>query len=136
MRYRRPHIMKTYVQQVPDEVIESITSATDPEAIVHAIPSTKKEKKEKKKKALWEMETRFLKAFLESEESAAYNKKKKSGEGYNLFDAEPDFENCNGWSLTVNRKQAAHILKDTNVGLFMVNLTKVSVPGYATTILL
>lgn len=118
-------------------MIESITSATDGEAIVHAISTKiekkdkkeKEEKKEKKKKSsiiMWEMEARFLKAFLGGKEDESYNKKKKS-ELYNLFDEEPDFENCNGWSLTVNPKRAADVLRGTNVGLFMVNLTKVSV---------
>ncbi|GMN29645.1 hypothetical protein TIFTF001_002517 [Ficus carica] len=124
--------------KVPDEVIESITSATDGEAIVHAISTKiekkdkkeKKEKKEKKKKSsiiMWEMEARFLKAFLGGKEES-YNKKKKS-ELYNLFDEEPDFENCNGWSLTVNPKRAVDVLHGTNVGLFMVNLTKGSMMG-------
>ena len=113
-------------------MIESITRATDTEAIVHAI-ATKKENKEKekkkKKKGSWEIETRLLKAFLgfEGQEENAVNKKKGAkGEVYNVFDEKPDFENCNGWSLTVNPKKVEHALGETNIGIFMVNLTKVS----------
>ena len=109
--------------KAPDEVIESITSAKETEAIVHAIST----KKERKKKSLWEMEARFLKGFLGGKEGTGYNKKKQT-RAYNILDADPDIENCNGRSITVTRKRAGHLLKGTNIGLFMVNLTKVSVP--------
>ncbi|PON67717.1 Bicupin, oxalate decarboxylase/oxidase [Parasponia andersonii] len=115
--------------KAPDEVIESITSATQTQAIVHAI-STKKEKQKKgeeKKKGLWEMEARFLKSFLGSR-SIAYNKKKQA-RAFNILEADPDFENCNGWSLTVTAKKAADLLRGTNIGLYMVNLTKGSMMG-------
>ncbi|POO02577.1 Bicupin, oxalate decarboxylase/oxidase [Trema orientale] len=115
--------------KAPDEVIESITSATETQAIVHAI-STKKEKKKKgeeKKKGLWEMEARFLKSFLGSR-SIAYNKKKQT-KAFNILEADPDFENCNGWSLTVTAKKAADLLRGTDIGLFLVNLTKGSMMG-------
>ncbi|XP_062076124.1 vicilin-like seed storage protein At2g18540 [Humulus lupulus] len=108
------------------EVIESITSATDIQPIVHAIST----KKEGKKKGLWEMEARFLKAFLGGrEEMISLNKKKQTTNAFNIIEAEPDFENCNGRSLTVTRKRAGNLLKGTNIGLFMVNLTKGSMMG-------
>lgn len=52
-------------------------------------------------------------------------KKKQKTRTYNVFDTKPDFENCNGWSLTVTRRQW-ELLEGTNIGLFMVNLTTVS----------
>lgn len=55
----------------------------------------------------------------------AFNKKKKKTRAFNILDADPDFENCNGRSLTVTKRNF-HLLKGSNMGLFMVNLTKVS----------
>ncbi|KAJ4971036.1 hypothetical protein NE237_004135 [Protea cynaroides] len=50
-------------------------------------------------------------------------KKKKANRTFNLFTPKPDFENCNGWSLEVDTKDLL-ALKGSNVGDFMVNLTK------------
>ncbi|XP_060970892.1 vicilin-like seed storage protein At2g18540 isoform X2 [Cannabis sativa] len=117
--------------QASEELIESITSATEIQPIVHAIST----EKERKKKGLWEIEARFLKAFIGGKEETmmiSMNKKKKKQQetkAFNILEAKPDFENCNGRSLTVTRKKAGHLLKGTNIGLFMVNLTKGSMMG-------
>ncbi|KAM1091010.1 hypothetical protein PS2_018182 [Malus domestica] len=105
--------------KVSEEVIESIVNGTDQSAIVHAIPT--------KKETFWDLEARFLKTFLLGNDGIAFNSKKKTTT-YNIFDEEPDFENCNGWSLTVNKK-TSNLLKGSNIGLFMVNLTKGSMMG-------
>lgn len=87
--------------------------------MVHALP--------RKKKSLWAWEARFLKAFVDDRDALeleAMNGKKKKAKTYNILDADPDFKNCNGWSLTVDRKDL-RLLKDSNIGIFMVNLTKV-----------
>lgn len=100
-------------------MVEEIVSATRPPPIVHAPASETRTK-------YWEWEARFLKTYLSSTgylaEGPRSNKKMKT---FNLFKADRDFENCNGWSLTVTRKDM-HALKHSNVGVFMVNLTKVS----------
>lgn len=120
-------------------MIESITSATETEDLVHAIPEKKdkdekkkkkkdRDEKEKKKKNSWETEDRYLRVFPEGgEENVASfdNKKKAKGKGLNLFEEAHDFENCNGWSLTASPKKSEEVLGETDIGVFMVNLTKV-----------
>ncbi|XP_030529638.1 vicilin-like seed storage protein At2g18540 [Rhodamnia argentea] len=111
--------------KVPEEVVKEIISATRPPPIVHAGDATVSERRTK----YWEWEARFLKTYLSSTgyltQGPGSNKKRKT---FNLFDADRDFENCNGWSLTVTRKDL-HVLKHSNVGVFMVNLTKGSMMG-------
>ncbi|CAL2273798.1 unnamed protein product [Prunus armeniaca] len=106
--------------KVSDEVIESIINGTDQSGIVHAVPT--------KKETFWDLEARFLKTFLTGKDGSAFNKNKKKTKTYNIFDEDPDFKNCNGWSLTVNKKNS-QLLKGSNIGLFMVNLTKGSMMG-------
>ncbi|GAV69512.1 Cupin_1 domain-containing protein [Cephalotus follicularis] len=107
--------------KVPEDVIEEIVNATKPPAIVHAMPKTKT--------TFWEMETRFLKAFLGSGGGSLHsmNNKKKT-RAYNILNADPDFKNPNGWSVTVTKKDF-HLLKGSDIGVFMVNLTKGSMMG-------
>ncbi|KAL6222443.1 hypothetical protein ACLB2K_005835 [Fragaria x ananassa] len=115
--------------QVSEEVIQSITNSTDHSAIVHAVPPTKKE-------TFWDLEGRFLKTFIgASYDGTALNKKKDKkhkkkdkSKTYNIFYADPDFRNCNGWSTTVNERNSP-LLTRSNIGLFMVNLTKGSMMG-------
>ena len=107
-------------------MIESITNSTDHSAIVHAVPT--------KKEAFWDLDARFLKTFIgTSYDRIALNKKKHKkkdkSKTFNIFDEEPDFKNCNGWSTTVNERTSS-LLTGSNIGLFMVNLTKVSAPRY------
>ncbi|KAM1047916.1 hypothetical protein ACFX2J_026908 [Malus domestica] len=107
--------------KVSEELIESIVNGTDQSAFVHAIPT--------KKETFWDLEARFLKTFLLGNDGIAFNsKKKEETTAYNIFDEDPDFKNCNGWSLTVNKK-SSHLLKGSNIGFFMVNLTKGSMMG-------
>ncbi|KAH9663260.1 Vicilin-like seed storage protein [Citrus sinensis] len=109
--------------KVSEDVIEELFNATRPRPIVHALP--------KKKKSLWAWEARFLKAFVgdrDALELEAMNGKKKKAKTYNILDADPDFKNCNGWSSTVDRKDL-RLLKNSNIGIFMVNLTKGSMMG-------
>ncbi|XP_041008700.1 vicilin-like seed storage protein At2g18540 isoform X2 [Juglans microcarpa x Juglans regia] len=105
--------------KVPEDVIEDITQGTPAPGIVHAVQT--------KEENFWELEARFLKVFLGGKGGLTFNKKKKT-RAYNILDADPDFENCNGWSLTVTRRNA-NLLKGSNIGLFMVNLTKGSMMG-------
>jgi hypothetical protein len=98
--------------KVPEDLIKEITKGTPPPAIVHWVPT--------KETNFWEMEARFLKSFLVADMAIKDNKKI-----FNILEADPDFKNSNGWSLTVTKKKL-HSLKGSNIGLFMVNLTKVS----------
>ncbi|KAF8014249.1 hypothetical protein BT93_H0170 [Corymbia citriodora subsp. variegata] len=114
--------------KAPEEVIKEIISATRPPPIVHATASERRTKYWEWE-AHWEWEARFLKTYLSSTgylaEGSSSNKKTKA---FNLFDTDRDFENCNGWSLTVTGKDV-HALKHSNIGVFMVNLTKGSMMG-------
>lgn len=106
-------------------MIESITNSTEQSAIVHALPT--------KKETFWDLEARFLKTFIGANyDGMALNKKHKKKpktKTYNIFHEDPDFKNCNGWSLTVNERNWP-LLTGSNIGLFMVNLTKVGVHQY------
>lgn len=55
--------------------------------------------------------------------AAEVNKKKRKP--FNLYKADRDFENRNGWSVAVTSKKV-HFLDHSNIGVFMVNLTRVS----------
>ncbi|KAL3725835.1 hypothetical protein ACJRO7_030811 [Eucalyptus globulus] len=110
--------------KVPKEVVEEVISATRPPPIVHAAASEKRTK-------YWDWEARFLKTYLSSTghlvEGSSSNKKTKT-KTFNVFHTDHDFENCNGWSLMVTGKDM-HALKHSNIGVFMVNLTKGSMMG-------
>lgn len=106
--------------KAPEDVIQEIMTATKPPAIIHAV--------QKEKKIFYEWQARLLKAFLGSNrdgfDSINGKKKKKKTKAYNVLEADPDFENCNGWSVTVGKHDLS-LLEDSNFGVFMVNLTKV-----------
>ncbi|XP_022950793.1 vicilin-like seed storage protein At2g18540 [Cucurbita moschata] len=114
---------------VPEEVIEEIMDAKRPPLIVHAATTLSKKPTSSLSMSL-ELEARFLKSFIGGGGSGMdFNKKKKKKKGlYNVFEADPDFENCNGWSLTVTKK-VSHQLKGSNIGFFVVNLTAGSMMG-------
>ncbi|KAL9341042.1 hypothetical protein Peur_067261 [Populus x canadensis] len=102
--------------KVPEEVLEELTSATKPPAVVHAVTKDQKS-------VYWELEDRMLDFLIGNK-----HKKTKETKTFNILDAKPDFENCNGWSLTVD-KHSLKSLSDSNIGIFMVNLTKGSMMG-------
>ncbi|KAE8695343.1 zinc finger protein JACKDAW-like isoform X1 [Hibiscus syriacus] len=101
--------------KVPEDVIEELMRASKPPAIIH-VHAVQKEK------IFGDWQARLLKAFLGSNRGGFVGKHKKK-KPYNVLEADPDFENCNGWSVTVDKKDM-HLLKHSNVGIFMVNLTK------------
>ncbi|GFY94013.1 RmlC-like cupins superfamily protein [Actinidia rufa] len=107
---------------VPEEVIEEITSGPTTPAIVHAEP--------KKGRTFWEFETQFMKGLLGSKGYSMFDleNKKRKIKTFNILKADKDFENCNGWSLTVTKKNLP-ALRGSNIGLLMVNLTKGSMMG-------
>ncbi|CAH9067284.1 unnamed protein product [Cuscuta europaea] len=106
---------------VPLEAIEEITGAADPGAIVHGLTKAKK---------TVEMEFDFIKALLSGSGyiSLYHAQNKKKTQQFNVFSNDPDFENCNGWSTVVSKKQLS-ALKGIDISLFMVNLTKGSMMG-------
>ncbi|KAK9009111.1 hypothetical protein V6N11_080580 [Hibiscus sabdariffa] len=80
-----------------------------------------------KEKMFGTWQDQLLKTFLGSNRGGFFRaingKHKKKTKAYNVFEEDPDFENCNGWSVTVDRKDL-HLLKHSNIGVFIVNLTK------------
>ncbi|KAK6924325.1 Cupin 1 [Dillenia turbinata] len=107
--------------QVSEGVIEGLTSRVKPPAIVHGVPKTMR--------SFWEWEEHFMNLFTKGGQGMYHleNKKKKIST-FNIQDADKDVENCNGWSLTVTRKNL-HALKGSEIGVFMVNLTKGAMMG-------
>lgn len=104
--------------KVPEEVIEEITSGNKPQAIVHAPPA------KGKGKTFWQFEAQFMKALLGSKSNSMFNIYNKKTKTFNILKADPDFQNCNGWSLMVTKKKLP-ALRGSNIGLLMVKLTKV-----------
>ncbi|KAK8710360.1 hypothetical protein V6N13_145687 [Hibiscus sabdariffa] len=104
--------------KVPEDVIEEMLGASKAPAIIHAVDNPK---------MFGELQARVLKAFLGSNRGGFFGsingRNKKKMKAYNVLEADPDFENCNGWSVTVDKKDL-HFLKHSNIGIFMVNLTK------------
>ncbi|CAN1121821.1 Vicilin-like seed storage protein At2g18540 [Linum perenne] len=112
---------------VSEDMIEEITSGPKPKGIVHAAASAESEDK-KKKRIFYELENRFLKVLAGGEGMSSFNGKNKKSKTFNILESKPDFENCNGWSLTVD-KGNYKTLKGSHVGVFMVNLTKGAMMG-------
>ncbi|KAK4711897.1 hypothetical protein R3W88_006410 [Solanum pinnatisectum] len=112
---------------IQEDVIEEVLGGTEVPAIVHGVPKSTK----KKKNNLWEMEAQFMKTVLRRGSYSFFDNqknKKKSSKLFNVFQEKPDFENCNGWSTVINRKKLP-ALKGSQIGIYVVNLTKGSMMG-------
>ncbi|PHU26992.1 hypothetical protein BC332_05324 [Capsicum chinense] len=110
---------------VPEDVIEDVLAGTEVPAIVHGVP------KSTKKKNLWEMEAQYMKTIVGRGSYSIFDNqmnKKKKVKLFNVFEEKPDFENCNGWSTVINRKKMP-ALKGSQIGIYVVNLTKGSMMG-------
>ncbi|KAK7406656.1 hypothetical protein VNO78_08285 [Psophocarpus tetragonolobus] len=101
--------------KVPDDLIKVITNKRNTPAIVHAVSE--------KRNIVQGLEAIILESF--SGVVASNSKKVKT---YNIFSHDPDFRNRYGWSIEVTKKQLKS-LKRTNIGFFMVNLTRGSILG-------
>lgn len=76
-----------------------------------------KKKKDKKKKD---------KKKKKKDKKKKEKKEKEEKETYNIFKADHDVENPNGWSVTTNNEQLNHVMQNSEFSVFMVNLTEVS----------
>lgn len=103
------------LQQVPEEVIASIKNTSMSPPIVHSPSANETAESD------W---TEGILRVLTGGDLYGVNGKKKT-KTYNILERKPDFQNCNGWSKTVNRKDLS-ALKGSDIGVFMVNLTQVS----------
>lgn len=105
--------------KVPEEVIEELKNGATQPLIVHGVLP-------KSTKTFWEVEAQFIKGLMGSRKYIMFdhsNKKQKT-KLFNILTGNRDVENCNGWSTTVTRKNLK-ALKSSDMGIFMVNLTKV-----------
>ncbi|KAI3901909.1 hypothetical protein MKW98_027206 [Papaver atlanticum] len=117
---------------VPEEVLDEITKASKPPAIVHSTTTTKDKHSEDepdwRSGIIESLVKRGSSSSSSSGDDYSNGKKKKKTETVNLFKRKPDFSNCNGWSIALTNKDAS-ALKDSDMGIFMVNLTKGSMMG-------
>ncbi|XP_076926964.1 uncharacterized protein LOC143590339 [Bidens hawaiensis] len=105
---------------VNEVVLQELRSGGRQQMIVHGV-STANE--------MFEMHYRSMRAFLGIMGNGLIElNKNKKGKAFNILEAKHDFENCNGWSLVVTSKQM-DALKDSDFGIFLVNLTKGSMMG-------
>ncbi|KAF3787840.1 Vicilin-like seed storage protein [Nymphaea thermarum] len=112
--------------RVSDEVMEALAGGRRPPAIV---PMEKKDEDERKDGLNWV--NRMVESLAENGLlglGGHHHKKDKKHKPFNIFKKKPDFSNFYGWSLAIDHKEF-HALKDSNIGLFMVNLTKGSMMG-------
>ncbi|XP_057969521.1 vicilin-like seed storage protein At2g18540 [Malania oleifera] len=101
-----------------EEVIEELMKTAKVPAIVHAV--------RRQKTTFWEAEALLSKVLLEAKGYNMFEANKKRT--FNILKEEPDFKNCYGWSSIVTEKKL-HVLKGSNIGVLMVNLTKGSMMG-------
>ncbi|KAK1415559.1 hypothetical protein QVD17_31342 [Tagetes erecta] len=105
---------------VDEEVIQGLKSGGRQPMIVHGVS---------KAEQVFEVHYRTMRAFFGFMENGMIElNKNKKDKAYNMLEAKHDFENCNGWSLIVTRKQM-DALKDSDFGIFMVNLTRGAMMG-------
>ncbi|KAF9620272.1 hypothetical protein IFM89_011007 [Coptis chinensis] len=111
--------LNTENPHVPEDVIDSMIRKSKPPPIVHS-PSTNKTGHSEWTDRIFEV--------LTGGGTQTFNSKKPKTKTFNIMESKPDFENCNGWSKTVSRKDLL-ALKGSNIGVFMVNLTRGSMMG-------
>ncbi|KAK1268007.1 hypothetical protein QJS04_geneDACA006221 [Acorus gramineus] len=112
--------------RVSPEVIQGIKSI---EATPSIIPCSTKNKTEVEsgrpnwKEGIVEALIGGRRGAVDLDPNKSKKKKKKKTKISNLLSMKPDFENCNGWSLSVTGKDL-QALRGSSIGIFMVNLTK------------
>ncbi|KAL8265128.1 hypothetical protein R6Q59_023258 [Mikania micrantha] len=105
---------------VNEEVIEELRSGGQQPMIVHGVSKVAQ---------LFQSHYMNVRAFLGFIENGMIEvNKNKKDKAFNILEAKHDFENCNGWSLIVTSKQM-DALKDSDFGIFMVNLSKGAMMG-------
>ncbi|KAL8222971.1 hypothetical protein R6Q57_020370 [Mikania cordata] len=105
---------------VNEEVIEELRSGGRQPMIVHGVSKVAQ---------LFQSHYMNMRAFLGFIENGMIEvNKSKKDKAFNILEAKHDFENCNGWSLIVTSKQM-DALKDSDFGIFMVNLSKGAMMG-------
>ncbi|KAK1322934.1 hypothetical protein QJS10_CPA02g01063 [Acorus calamus] len=136
VRRRGPYHLE-FITLEPNSLLLPLHLHTDMVFYVQSVPYSKKNETQEEgggedslnwKKNILEALIGGRRGALAADEDPNKSKKKKKTKTFNLFSRKPDFENCNGWSLAVTGKDL-HALKGSNIGVFMVNLTKGSMMG-------
>lgn len=114
------------IWKVPEDILRKIRDATKPPLIINALPRNRTRGSEEDK---WQ--SRLVKLFVRVEDVTDHlamkpivDTNKKKSRTFNVFEEDPDFENINGRSIVVDKKDL-DALKGSRFGVFMVNLTKV-----------
>lgn len=97
-------------------VIDELLSASENPALIRGVTGTMAIKRPRN------MEAHFIRSTTSYNMLRSNSKKSKM---FNFFEEDKDVENCNGWRTGVTPKELS-ALRDTNIGVFMVNLTAVS----------
>ncbi|XP_054822936.1 vicilin-like seed storage protein At2g18540 [Prosopis cineraria] len=105
---------------VPEELAAVISNITETPAIVHAVS--------KDKKNILGLEAWILNRALGGDIATGVSTNKKKPRTFNVFDKDPDFKNCHGWSLMVTLKHLKS-LEQIDVGFLVVNLTAGAMMG-------
>ncbi|KAK4262196.1 hypothetical protein QN277_027781 [Acacia crassicarpa] len=105
---------------VPEELAAIISNKTETPAIVQAVSTKKKE--------ILELGTWILSRVFGGEIATGESSNKNKPRKINVFEKDPDFKNCHGWSLTVNQ-QNLRSLEQIDFSFLMVNLTAGSMMG-------
>ncbi|XP_058069095.1 vicilin-like seed storage protein At2g18540 isoform X2 [Magnolia sinica] len=101
--------------KVSSELIEEIMGTTKPTSIIR-MPSRNETDHP-------DWRAGIIEAVTGGGTSPGIYSRKKGTKAFNILRRKPDFENCNGWSVAVNGKDFRS-LKGSDIGVFMVNLTK------------
>ncbi|KAK1410405.1 hypothetical protein QVD17_36942 [Tagetes erecta] len=99
---------------VPEEVIEELRGGEEQPLIVDGQSEVST--------SMWDTGSWGIKALLGTNSDNIFNVANKM-KAYNIFKEGPDIETCFGWSVSVSSKEL-DVLKYTDFGVFMVNLTK------------
>ncbi|CAN8271166.1 unnamed protein product [Cochlearia groenlandica] len=118
---------------VSEELMGKIRDSSKPSLITNAMLRNRAHGLEED---MWQ--TRLVKLFVRVEDVTDHlemkpvanskKKKKKKSKAYNVFEADPDFENEYGQSKVVDEKDM-DALKGSSIGVYMVNLTEGSMMG-------
>ncbi|KQK23112.1 vicilin-like seed storage protein At2g18540 [Brachypodium distachyon] len=118
---------------VPTEVVEPIKSAPSPPLIIPYNPKGKEQESsnwaEEIFDAFWGIrDPQFLNKKKKKSKDKKDKDKKSKDKTFNFYSGEPDVKNCHGWSKTMTNEDLQN-LRESNIGMFMVNLTTGSMMG-------
>lgn len=114
-------------------MVEPIKSAPSPPLIIPYNPKDKEQESsnwaEEIFDAFWGIrDPQFLNKKKKKDKDKKDKDKKSKDKTFNFYSGEPDVKNCHGWSKTMTNEDLQN-LRESNIGMFMVNLTTGSMMG-------